>query len=158
MKGLIIFCLLCTLAVQQTVLFSSSASNTVLIFPSGQTTVSSIFHESSAAFANYIGLGAHWVYKSGPDSWPTGNTATFKAQFYADCTLQGTLVIAADNVFSASLNGGPSMSGNDLKKKYSFPVRIECGLNTLVITVTNLDVNSPGGVIFAVTQNQDRCY
>ncbi len=153
---IVIFALLCTLTVQQTVLFSSSESNTVLTIPSGQTIVSSTFHET--AFPNFIGLGAHWVFKPGVNSWPVGDSATFKAQFYADCTAQGTLVIVGDNIFTASLNGGAPFTGDEFPKVSYLPLNLVCGLNTLVITVTSLHFESPSGLIFAVTQNQSKCY
>lgn len=158
MKGLILLGLLCTLAVQQTVLISSSATNTLITSPPGLTVALSNFHETHPTYSNYIGFGANWIYKAGSSSWPIGDTATFTAQFYADCESPATLVASADNTFIFSINGGPAVLGNNFPTKSYISIKIFCGLNTLVINVTNQDNGSPAGLIFAVTQDQKKCY
>jgi hypothetical protein len=86
-------------------------------------------------------------------------TLTFTAKFYAKSTKNATLTITADNTFSAKLNGGVAFTGNDWTKKYTFTLcNLVCGENTLVITVINQDAGSPAALIFAVTQDQSKCF
>jgi hypothetical protein len=76
MKELLLFGLLCTLAVQQTVLIASSPSNTLITSPAGQTVIAEAYHNTNNP--NFIaGSGARWVYKNGPAGWPDGDTAVF---------------------------------------------------------------------------------
>ena len=79
-----VFALLCLLALQQTVLIASQPSNTVIV-PS-QTVVSEPYHSTN--HPNYLGssVGAQWIWKSGGQSWPDGDTLVFEANFYADCS------------------------------------------------------------------------
>lgn len=79
-----VFALLCLLALQQTVLIASQPSNTVTV-PS-QTVVSEPYHSTN--HPNYLGssVGAQWIWKSGGQSWPDGDTLVFEANFYADCS------------------------------------------------------------------------
>lgn len=158
MKVYILLGLLCTLAVQQTVLISSSDTNTVITSPPGVNIGLSTFHEASSQYANYIGFGAKWVYKAGSQGWPVGDTATFVTQFYADCESPATLIACADNEFTVSVNGATAVTGSHFNAKSYIPIKLACGLNSLVFVVNNRDNGSPAGLIFAVTQDQSKCY
>lgn len=152
-----VFALLCLLALQQTVLIASQPSNTVIV-PS-QTVVAEPYHTTNNP--NYLGVsvGAQWIWKSGGQSWPDGDTLVFEANFYSDCSTTAELRITADNIFSASVNGGVAMTGNDWTKVYSFKVaNLVCGTNKLTIKVTNKDQGSAAAVIFAIVQDQSSCY
>ena len=157
MKEIILLALLCTFSLQQTVLLSSSASNTIVTSPANFVVVHEAYHNANNP--NYIGYGARWIYKNGSSSWPNGDQASFLSNFYADCQANATLVITADNVFSASLNGGAVFTGNWWPTVYKFTLtNLRCGLNTLTVNVTNRDEKSPAALIFAVVQNQSKCY
>jgi hypothetical protein len=158
MKGFIILALLCVLSMQQiAVLISSSPSNTLVTSPAGSFTILEAAH--TANLPGHIGYGAQWIYKNGTDHWPNGETASFFTQFYADCQSTATLIITADDVFSASLNGGSAFTGNDLFTVYTFLIsNLKCGLNTLSINTLNYGNNSPAALIFAVIQDQSCCY
>jgi hypothetical protein len=157
MKLILLLSFLCMIAMQTNVLLSSSTSNTIITAPASQTVAVETFHTTNNL--NFIGYSAQWLWLAGSDSWPNNYKATFQASFYADCLSTGTLIITADNIFSASLNGGPAMTGNTWTNSYSFTVdNIQCGLNTLIINVTNLDSNSPAAVIFAIVQEPGSCY
>lgn len=149
---------LCLVLSQQAVLIASSPSNTAITSPPLQTVVVEPFHSVNPPTT--IGAtGAQWIHKSGGAGWPNGDVVTFYTQFYADCLNPITLEITADNIFSAKLNGGAPVTGNDWKRIYSFTFSdFKCGVNTLEIEVTNRDVNSPSGLIFAVTQDESGCY
>jgi hypothetical protein len=69
------------------------------------------------------------------------------------------LTITADNSFTARVNGGSAYTGDDWRKIYTFTIKnIKCGLNKLVVSTVNADRNSPAALIFAITQDQSRCY
>lgn len=157
MKVIALLAVLCVLSLQQTVLLSSSTSNTIITSPANTPIGVDSFHNTNNL--NYIGFDAQWLWKNGSSSWPNGDTVTFQAQFYADCGNSATLYITADNSFTASLNNGPAMTGNTWTANYTFQLsNIQCGLNTLIITAVNLNGGSPAAVIFAVVQNQVGCY
>jgi hypothetical protein len=118
------------LSLQQTVLIASQPSNTIIV-PS-QTVVVEPYH--TAYNPNYLGssIGAQWLWKAGGQSWPDGDTLAFEAYFYAECTNSAELRITADNVFSAFVNGGSAMTGNNLTRIYSFKLtNLVCGSNKL---------------------------
>lgn len=123
--------LICTLALQQVVLINSSPTDPAITVTPSSVSLST-FHEAHPFYANYVGFGAHWIYKGSSSSWPAGDTAAFIIQFYADCTSPATLVACADNAFTASLNGGPAFTGNNFPTKTSIPIQVKCGLNTLI--------------------------
>lgn len=75
MKKLLLLALLCALTLQQAVLLSSNAENTLVIDPPGTYTVLEKYHNEHNP--NYIGYGAKWIYKEGSDAWPEGDRATF---------------------------------------------------------------------------------
>lgn len=157
MKAIIILALLCAFSMQQTVLISSSAANTIITAPANYHSVVEAYHTSLNP--NYIGYNAQWIYKNGSDAWPIGDAVTFVAYFYADCQQNATLIITADNSFSASLNGGAAVSGNSWFVKYRFTLsNLKCGVNTLTIRTVNQDAGSPAALIFAVVQDQSKCY
>jgi hypothetical protein len=104
---------------------------------------------------NYISYNAQWLWKAGGESWPVGDTVVFQSWFYASSKSPAILIITADNIFSASLNGGAPFTGNNWFKIYQFSLNnLTCGINTLTITVVNQDKGSPAAVIFAVIQDQ----
>jgi hypothetical protein len=157
MRKAITLSLLLVLALQQTVLLSSSSSNTIITSPISAPAVLEPYH--TGANPNFISNGAQWLWQAGGQSWPNGYVAVFQTQFYASCKSPAILTITADNSFSASLNGGAAMTGNDWTKIYKFDLaNLLCGPNTLVISVVNLDEGSPAALIFAVTQDQSACF
>jgi hypothetical protein len=104
MKAIIILALICTLSLQAAVLLRSSPDNTIITAPSNYHTVYEEYYEKY--YPNYLGSQAHWIYKNGTGGWPLNDYATFYTVFYADCTDDAYLYITADDVFSASVNGG----------------------------------------------------
>ena len=61
--------------------------------------------------------GAKWVWKSGGEAWGEGDTVYFESKFYADCSSGPiTLRITADNNFTATLNGGAAVTGDNWTK------------------------------------------
>jgi hypothetical protein len=121
--------ILCLLSLQQTVLIASKPSNTNTVPP--QTVVAEPYH--SANYPNYLGsgVGAQWLWKVG-QSPPSNGALVFEAYFFAECTGTAELKISADFIFSASVNGGEIMTGNDWKKVYSFKLNnLVCGSNRL---------------------------
>lgn len=51
------------------------------------------------------------------------------------------------------------MTGNSWYQVYKFTLKnLKCGLNVITITVVNQDAGSPAALIFAVTQDQSKCY
>lgn len=155
MKTIIVLAIICTLTLQQTVLVASSASNTLVTFPSSATINLEPYHNANNP--NFIGYGAQWVWQASGSSWPNNYINSFQSNFYASCDGAATLVITADNVFSASINGGPAMGGSDWTKPQKFDIKVNCGFNTLTVNVTNKDQSSPAALIFAVVQDPSVC-
>ncbi len=61
------------------------------------------------------------------------------------------MIIAADDSFTAILNGCKTFTGSNWRTVNRFLFRnLKCGIDTLVITVENSEVDSPAAVIFAV--------
>ncbi len=73
------------------------------------------------------------MWKSGGEGWAEGDTVNFESVFYADCSSGPiTLKITADNSFSATLNGGAAVTGDNWTKVYSFGMTgLLCGVNKL---------------------------
>lgn len=156
-KILIIFGLLFAFSLQQTVLISSAVDNTIITAPANYHPVLEAYHTKNNP--NYIGYSAQWIYKNGSDAWRDGDTATFYATFYATCQSNAILVITADNTFSASFNNGTAYTGDNWQNIYRFNVsNLLCGVNTLTITVVNKDASSPAALIFALIQDQTKCF
>ncbi len=157
MKEIILIAFLCSFTLQQTVLLSSNTSNTIITSPANYVVALEAYHNANNP--NYIGYGAKWLYKNGSSSWPAGDKVTFYSNFYADCQNKAILIITADNAFSVSLNGGAALAGNSWYTVYKFNItNLRCGLNTLVINTTNLHAGSQAALIFAVVQDQTKCY
>ena len=110
MNKTLIMSLLLIISLQQTVLLRSDPSTTI-ITSSNHITVTEAYHTKNNP--NFIGHGANWIYKKGLDSWPAGDKATFYAEFWADCQREAILTITADDSFSASVNGGTVLKGNE---------------------------------------------
>lgn len=155
MKTLIVLAIICTLALQQTVLIASSATNTVVTFPSSATINLEPYHNTNNP--SYIGYGAQWVWQSSGSTWPNNYVNNFQSNFYASCKGAATLIITADNIFSASINGGPAMTGSDWTKPQKFSINVNCGPNILVVNVTNKGSLTPAALIFAVVQSPSVC-
>jgi hypothetical protein len=122
--------LLCVLTFQQTVLVASGVATTTIVNPLGQKIALEPYHNR----VNPKHLpGAQWVWKSGGEAWAEGDTVYFESRFYADCSSGPvTLKITADNSFSATLNGGAAVTGDNWTKVYSFAMTgLVCGVNKL---------------------------
>lgn len=157
MKSIIALALICAIGLQQTVLVTSNTNNTVITSPASVSVGVDPYH--STYQPNYLGNGALWIWQSGSGSWPNLYSVHFKTEFYVNCQSPATLIITADNSFSASINGGPAMTGADWTKTFKFTLqKLNCGLNTLVVNATNRDQQSPAALIFAVVQNQSSCF
>jgi hypothetical protein len=157
MKSILLLALLWALSMEATVLVSSGLNNTIITSPSNKTVVIEKYHTTNNF--NYISYNAQWLWKAGGESWPSQDTVVFRSQFYADCQSPATLIITADNIFYASLNGGSAYTGNDWTKKYQFTLsKLTCGINILIFTVINKDPKTPAALIFAVIQDQTNCY
>lgn len=123
--------------------------------------------------------GATWVYSEALDgngSSPTG-TKTFSKTFTITGTpLDSSLEIAADNMYSVSVNGNvisTGTSGTDLNNfsasdTWVIPAAdLVTGVNTLTIVVTNPAVDpdtqvpfgdpNPGGLLYKLTVNHNEC-
>lgn len=123
--------------------------------------------------------GATWIYSEALDvngSSPTG-TKTFTKTFTIIGTpLNSTLDIAADNMYTVSVNGNPistGTSGTDLDNfstadSWAIPASaLVTGPNTLTITVTNPAEDpishvafgdpNPGGLLYKLTLNNNEC-
>ena len=157
MKRILLVTLLCALTLQQTVLVASGVSTTAIVTPAATAIVLEPYHNTNNP--NHL-PGAQWVWKTGGQSWADGDVATFESVFYADCSSAPiVLKITADNEFSASLNGGAAVTGNDWRVINTFTMSgLVCGTNKLQITVVNRDGNSPAALIFLVEQDQSKCY
>lgn len=138
MKRIIAIALICVIGLQQTVLVTSNINNTVITSPASVSIGADSYHNTYQH--NYLGNGAYWIWQSGGVSWPDLYVVHFKTEFYASCESPATLLITADNIFSASINGGVAMTGGDWTKTFKFTLqKLNCGLNTLVVNVTNRD-------------------
>jgi hypothetical protein len=130
MKVILLVTLLVSLTIQDTVLLSSCPDNTLVINPPKTHTALETYH--SINNPNYIGYNAQWIYKKGCDSWVTGDRATFFTEFYADCTKTATLIITADDSFTARLNKGAAWTGISWRQIYRFTINnLRCGVNVL---------------------------
>lgn len=136
MKVLIVFALVCALSMQQTVLIASSTANTIVTAPPHYVTATEAYY--TLHYPNKIGNGAQWIYKNGTGGWPAGDYGVFYTTFYADCQMEATLIIEADDEFSASLNRGTPYTGSGWNNVFKFSIKnLKCGANTLSIKVTN---------------------
>lgn len=157
MKTFIAFALICVIGLQQTVLVTSGTNNTIITSPASVNIGVDSYHTTYQP--NYLGNGAQWIWQNGGTSWPDLYVVSFKTEFYASCQSPATLLITADNIFSASINGGPAMTGADWTQVFKFSIeKLNCGLNTLVVNVTNKDNQSPAALVFAVVQDQSSCF
>lgn len=95
-----------------------------------------------------------WVNSNGHTP---GLKVTFKTVFYSACTQSlATLVLRVDDSFTGVLNGNPVASGSKADKTFTFKLSLQCGINTLELTVIN--DQGPAALTFFITQNQDSCY
>lgn len=157
MKNILILGLLCTIALQQTILLSSSATNTIVTDPPGYKVAVEDFH--SIRNPSYINFYAQWIYKNGSDQWPAGDNATFFTEFYADCLKNATLIVAVDGSFVATLNSKNVFSGNVSIHAYKFNIdNLKCGVNTLSFFVSTRFDQAPTAIVFTVVQDQTACY
>lgn len=100
--------------------------------------------------------GAVWIWRS-LDAEPN-QVATFTKKFYVsaeDVSDVGLLRIAADNLFSAELNGVLVQEGEQLDATINLVVPLRQGLNTLVVQVTNGDNGggpwgNPAGLLWSI--------
>ena len=148
-KKTALFALLCVLTLQQTVLVASGVTTTTIVNPLGQKIALEPYH--NRVNPNHL-PGAKWVWKSGGEAWAEGDTVYFESKFYADCSSGPiTLKITADNSFSATLNGGAAVTGDNWTKVYSFTMTgLVLGVNKLEITAVNRGSGTPASLIFLV--------
>jgi hypothetical protein len=156
-KKIALFALLCALTFQHTVLAASGVTTTVIVNPPGQQIALEHWHSTHSP--NHL-PGAQWVWKSGGQGWLDGDSVWFETIFFVDCTSgEITLKITADNEFSASLNGGAPVTGNDWNIVYSFTMSgVACGVNMLRTRVINRHDHTPAALIFLIEQDQTQCY
>jgi len=134
MKAILLLALVCTITLQHAVLLKSAPENTKVTYPKHSYTVLEEYYEKY--HPDFIGYGAKWVYKNGCGGWPIGDKTTFVVNFYADTTSEAYLVIAADDSFTAVLNGCETFKGQNWRTVFRFCLKnLKCGVNSLVITV-----------------------
>lgn len=158
MKIIVSIAILVALVAAQTVIVQSGVETTTIISPAGKTVALDTFHNSLNS--NFLGTGAQWIWESALIRPPKGYTVTFQSLFYSDCSgdIPGQLIVTADDNFTAHLNGGVVGSGQAWNQKFTFGIKLNCGLNNLTITVINLVTSSPAALIFAVVQDKTNCY
>lgn len=114
--------------------------------------------------------GATWIWNAALVATPrTGETVTFTKTFTVTGTpTSGTLLIAADNDYSVSLNGNPIASTSDnvnfgSADSYDVSSLLVSGANTLTVVGVNIPYGTddphtnPGGVIFKLSVNKNAC-
>lgn len=154
--NIILLLALLYITLQQTTLLASNTNNVISTSLPLSNIIIESFHNTNNS--GVIGYGAKWIWIPG-SSWPDGFKADFQAQFYANCQSPVILYITADNIFSASINSGPAVTGSDWTKPFAFKIsNINCGINTININVTNRDIGSQAGLIFAIVQDQSSCF
>ena len=148
-KKTALFALLCVLTLQQTVLVASGDTTTTIVNPLGEKIALEPYH--NRVNPNHL-PGAKWVWKSGGEAWGEGDTVYFESKFYADCSSGPiTLRITADNNFTATLNGGAAVTGDNWTKVYSFAMTgLVLGVNKLEITAVNRGSGTPASLIFLI--------
>lgn len=97
----------------QTLIAYSDLTTTTLLEPKGKTLAYPHYYASKNP--NPLGNGAsNVIYLDGPDTWPAGTKTTFQTIFYVNCPqATATLVIFADDYFTAYLNGVPILEGTN---------------------------------------------
>lgn len=149
--------LLAAVVLCQTLLISSSTTSANILSPPGYTLVAESYHTTNNP--NYLGNGAQWIWLNGTSSWPIGFTAKFQALFYVDCPQVGAILkIAADDQFTANLNGATVGTGTNWKEVCTFNVKLKCGWNELNVEVVNTYGYTPAALVFSIEQDQSNCY
>ena len=70
-----------------------------------------------------------WVNSNG---FTPGLKVIFKSVFYSACPQSAaTLVIQADDSFTALLSGSPVGSGSGWDRTFTFKLSLQCGMNNL---------------------------
>ncbi len=112
----------------------------------------------------WLGLpGAVWIWRS-RDADQSLREITLTKKFYVssgDASNVGLLRIAGDNDFHAELNGEVVADGDQYATTVDVAVPLEHGLNTMVVTVTNQEVdppwnnpyNNPAGVTWSIARS-----
>ncbi len=108
-------------------------------------------------YPDFIGDHAMWLGIEGMNGWPDQYQATFTASFFADAT-EATLILTADDVFIAYINGRPIATGQNWLKSFTYKINLTCGVNNLTIVVINYNADSPGALIFKVVQDTTESY
>ncbi len=104
--------------------------------------------------------GATWIWDDAQNDGATATgTRTFTKEFVwsSDATSTATLMIAADNSYTVTLNGTPVASSSDdinftaaTQDSYNITSALVNGTNTLAISVTNADNggDNPAGLLY----------
>lgn len=146
---------------QKFILASGVAPSTLI--GSAGSVVPEYIHNNGAIKSTIGDSGALWIFDNqgtgdNNDNWPSTYKATIQTLFQTDCTASAVLYIAADNIFTAYLNGALVGTFNDWTKLQSYAINLKCGSNNLTVVVQNTESTGPEGVIFAISQDQSTCY
>jgi uncharacterized repeat protein (TIGR01451 family) len=107
-----------------------------------------------------------WIWDAFDVTTPNPQTLTFTKSFFSDNAATGTLKIAVDNFYTATLNGDSvscsGTTGDNHTVADSCEVSVDAGFNTLIIVATNgtgpVDPKSnPAGVAFELTTVDSQC-
>ncbi len=141
----------------QRVLLISDPSTTTIISPQGKKTSLEKWYTTS--MPGRIGDQAQWLGIEGMDGWPDKYQATFTASFYTDCPSQsGTLILVADDVHIAYINGKPVGTGGGWNTTFTYKIELVCGVNNLTIVVINYVSSTAGALTFKIIQDTSDCY
>ena len=157
MQKALIAALLLVGALSSTLLVSSEPLTTTITNPCGKQVGLSEYHEKHHP---YLLKDGKWIWlKPEKYYWPVGCSAVFETLFYSDCPhIAAKLAIVADDHYSVYINGHKIKEGTWCQSVQTLELKLKCGLNNLTISASNLDKKTPGGVAFAVYQNQSKCY
>jgi uncharacterized repeat protein (TIGR01451 family) len=123
--------------------------------------------------------GATWIYGEaldGANSSPIGDETFTRTFTIIGTPVDSTLLIAADNYYTVSVNGNPISTGTSATDLDNFSsadtwtipaADLLSGANTITITVTNPGTNpadnstfgdpNPGGLLYQLTLNSENC-
>ena len=105
-----------------------------------------------------LGSGPFWIWNNEGMSSPMGRTLTFQSLFYVSCPTPVQLNITADDRFQAYIDGKLIVKGNNWRLIYSVNASLGCGSHNLTIIATQSDSQYGPGVIFILSQNQNKCF
>lgn len=153
MIKVVVLAVLLALAHNLETVLNSDPSTINVVSPSGQAAVLNTYH--SANSPDWVGTGAQWLWFSDP----TTIAGTLYSIFPAACPQQeATLRITADSGFTAYFNGVLLGTGSSYQKVYVFSLKLKCQNNNLTIFAHNRNKSSNPALIFAIVQDQSKCF